>query len=190
MVAGPGPSNVDYWFAESDVWKEEKQRRWMPWRMNAGHLRRRMLRPDTDYSFPMISQGLADIIAEGGYGAIGSHGEHHGPDAHWEVWMAAAALGPLEALRVASLHGAFFLGAEEDLGSIRVGKLADLLVLDANPLDDIRNTAAIRYVVKGGIVYEGDTLDEVWPRERAFGEYYWVDEEALRQDVRGVGGGG
>ena len=190
VVAGPGPYNIEYWFAESDVWRDEKQRRWMPWRMNAGHLRRRMLRPDTDYAFPMIAQGLADIIAEGGYGAIGSHGEHHGPDVHWEIWMAASAMGELDALKVASLHGAHFLGAQDDLGSIREGKLADLLVLDANPLEDIRNTERIRWVVKGGVVYEAETLDEVWPRERPFGPYYWVDEDALRQDARPVGGGG
>jgi len=187
VVAGPGPQNIDYWFAESDVWRSEKQRRWMPWRMNAGHLRRRTLRPDTDYSFPMVAQGLADIIAEGGYGAIGSHGEHHGPDAQWEVWMAAAGMSELEALRVATLHGAWFLGADEDLGSIRAGKLADLLVLDGNPLEDIRATADIRWVVKDGIVYDADTLDEIWPEERPFGPYTWMDDDALRDDVRPVG---
>jgi Tol biopolymer transport system component len=186
VVAGPGPWNIEYWYAESDVWTDEKQRRWMPWRMNAGHLRRRMLRPETDYSFPLLAQGMADIIAEGGYGAIGSHGEHHGPDAHWEVWMAASALGPLEALRVASLHGAIFLGAQEDIGSIKEGKLADLIVLDSNPLDDIKNTADMLYVMKGGILYHADTLDELWPRERPFGPYYWVDEDAMRQDNRPV----
>jgi Tol biopolymer transport system component len=188
VVAGPGPANIDYWFGESDVWSQEKQRRWMPWRMNAGHLRRRMLRPDTDYSFPLIAQGMADIIAEGGYGAIGGHGEHHGTNAHWEVWMAASALGPMEALRVASLHGAYFLGAEADLGSLEVGKLADMLILEANPLDDIQNTALIRYVVKGGVVYEADTLDEVWPNQTPYGPYYWVDDDALRTDVRRIGG--
>ncbi|MDA1103387.1 MAG: amidohydrolase family protein [Gemmatimonadetes bacterium] len=188
VVAGPGPGNIDYWFAESDVWRAEKQRRWMPWRMNAGHLRRRMLRPDTDYSFPLIAQGMADIIAEGGYGAIGGHGEHHGTNAQWEVWMAASALGPLEALRVASQHGAHFLGAGQDLGSLEVGKLADLLILEANPLDDIKNTALIRYVVKGGVVYDADTLDEVWPQPTPFGPYYWVDDESLRNDTRRIGG--
>ena len=186
VVAGPGPWNIEYWYAESDLWKDEKQRRWMPWRMNAGHLRRRMLRPETDYSFPLLAQGMADIIAEGGYGAIGSHGEHHGPDAHWEVWMAASAMGPLEALRVASLHGAIFLGAQEDIGSLKAGKLADLIVLNSNPLDNIRNTADMLYVMKGGVLYQADTLDEIWPRERPFGPYYWVDEDALRQDNRPV----
>jgi Tol biopolymer transport system component len=186
VVAGPGPWNIEYFFAESDLWRDEKQQRFMPWRMLAGHLRRRTLRPVTDYSFPLIAQGLADIIAEGGHGAIGSHGEHHGPDAHWEVWMAASALGPLGALRVASLDGAYFLGADQDLGSIEVGKLADLLVLDANPLDDIRNTANMQYVMKGGILYDANTLDEVWPTNTPFGPYYWVDEDALRSDDRGV----
>jgi hypothetical protein len=186
VVAGPGPWNIEYWYAESDVWRDEKQRRWMPWRMTAGHLRRRVLRPETDYSFPLIAQGMADIIAEGGYGAIGSHGEHHGPDAHWEIWMAASALGPLEALRVASLHGATFLGAQEDLGSLREGKLADLIVLNANPLENIQNTADMLYVMKGGVLYDADTLDELWPRQRPFGPYYWADEDVQRQDDRPV----
>jgi Tol biopolymer transport system component len=182
VVAGPSAWNIEYFFAESDVWKDPKQRRFMPWRNLMGHLRRRMLRPETDYSYPLLAQGLADIIAEGGYGAIGSHGEHHGLAAHWEVWMAESALGPLGALRVASLHGAHFLGAQQDLGSLEAGKLADLIVLNANPLDDIRNTLDMRYVMKGGILYDAGTLDEIWPEKRPFGPYYWVDDAALRAD--------
>ena len=156
----------------------------MPWRQMMGHLRRRTLRPDTDYSFPLLAQGLSDIIAEGGYGAIGSHGEHHALGPHWEVWMLASAMEPIEALRVASSQGAHFLGVEDDLGSIEVGKLGDLLVLNANPLDNIRNTMDIDLVMKGGVIYDANTLDEVWPNNRPFGPYYWVDDDALRTDVR------
>jgi Tol biopolymer transport system component/imidazolonepropionase-like amidohydrolase len=186
VVAGPGPWNIEYWFAESDIWQDPKQRLWMPWRMNAGHLRRRTLRPETDYSFPLLAQGMADIIAEGGFGAIGGHGEHHGLAPHWEIWMAASALGNYGALEVASLHGARMLGAHDDLGSIEVGKIADLVVLDRNPLDDIRATADIRYVMKGGILYDGMTLDERWPERRPFGPHYWVDADAMRNDDRPI----
>ncbi|HEX7118867.1 MAG TPA: amidohydrolase family protein [Longimicrobiales bacterium] len=184
VVAGPGPWNIEYFFAASDVWRDAKQRRWMPWRMLAGHLRRRTLRPATDYSYPLLAEGLKDIIAAGGWGAIGSHGEHHAIAAHWEVWMLASALGPYGALDVASRHGAHFLGVSEDVGTLEPGKLADLIVLDSDPLEDIHNTLDMRWVMKGGILYDADTLDEVWPTATPFGPYYWVDEDALRDDVR------
>lgn len=134
----------------------------------------------------MIAQGLADIVAQGGYGAIGSHGQQHGIGSHWEVWMAASAMGPMGALEVASVHGAHFLGVSKDLGSITPGKLGDLMVLDANPLENIRNTAKIAYVMKAGRLWEASTLDEVWPEKKPFGEYYWVDRDALRSDDRPV----
>jgi len=103
--------------------------------------------------------------------------------------MYASALGNLGALRLASLDGARFLGAEKDLGSLEVGKLADLVVLGSNPLEDIHNTLDIRYVMQGGTLYDGSTLDEVWPEAKPFGEYWWVDPDALRTDDRPVGGG-
>jgi hypothetical protein len=186
IVGGTGPWNEEIFFQEKDLWKDPKLRRWMPWRQLVPHLRRRMLRPETDYSFGMISQTLADVVAEGGYGAIGSHGQQHGIGSHWEVWMAAAGSGAMGALEIASVHGAKFLGAEQDLGSIAEGKLADILVLNANPLDDIRNTEDMLYVMKGGVLHDADTLDEVWPESRPYGNYYWVDEDALRADERGT----
>jgi Tol biopolymer transport system component len=186
IVGGAGPWNEEYFWQESDVWKDEKARRWLPWRQLIPHTRRRILRPATDYSYPMISQGLADIVAQGGYGAIGSHGQQHGIGSHWEVWMAASAMGPMGALEVASVHGAHFLGVSKDLGTITTGKLGDLMVLDANPLENIRNTAKIAYVMKAGRLWEASTLDEIWPEKKPFGEYYWVDRDALRSDDRPV----
>jgi adenine deaminase len=100
--------------------------------------------------------------------------------------MAASALGNLGALDLASRHGAYFLGALEDLGTIEAGKLADLVVLNSNPLDDIRSTMDMLYVMKGGVLYEAETLDEIWPTDTPFGPYYWVDEDALRDDTRPV----
>ena len=71
---------------------------------------------------------------------------------------------------MASLHGARFIGMERDLGSLEVGKLADLMVLNANPLTNIRNTMDMLYVMKGGVLYDDETLDEVWPN----GEAVWA----------------
>ena len=60
------------------------------------------------------------------------------------------------------------------------------MVLNSNPLENIRNTTDIQYVMKGGRLYEGDTLDEIWPEQKPFGEYYWVNPEALQSDDRPV----
>ena len=186
VVAGPGAWSIEYWFQESDVWKDAKQRRWFPWRALVPHTRVRTLRPSTDYSYPLIAQAMADIIAEGGWGALGSHGEHHGLAPHWELWMGATALGSHGALEVASLHGARFLGADRDLGSLEVGKLADLVVLNGNPLENIRATADAHYVMKGGTLYDAMSLDQVWPHAVPFGPNYWVNADALQSNTRGT----
>jgi Tol biopolymer transport system component len=175
VVGGAGPWNEEYFFQESDVWRDPRQQLWMPWRQVIPHTRRRIHRPVTDYSFPFIAQGMADVIAQGGGGAIGSHGQAHGIGSHWEIWMVASAMGAHGALRVATLEGARFLGADQDIGSLEVGKLADLLVLNSNPLEDIRRTTDIRWVMQGGIVRDGMTLDEVWPSARPYGNRWWSD---------------
>ena len=185
-VGGPSAWNDEYFLAESEVWKNDKLRLWMPWQQLVPHSRRRMLRPDTDYSYPFLAQILADIIAEGGHGAIGSHGQQHGIASHWEVWMAASAMGPMGALELATNEGAYFLGAQNDVGSLTGGKLADLMVLNSNPLDDIRNTADILYVMKSGRLYDATTLDEIWPRQKPYGERPWINEDAWRSGPRGV----
>ncbi len=88
----------------------------------------------------------------------------------------------MEVLRVVTILGAESLGFERDLGSLEPGKLADLLVLDANPLDDIHNTDNIHFVVKNGVVYDGDTLDVLWPRQRTFPKFPWaIDDEEFEK---------
>jgi hypothetical protein len=184
VVAGPSAWSIEYWFQQSEVWKDPKQRLWFPWRMLVPQTRVRWLRPETDYSYPLVAQAMADVIAEGGWGAVGSHGEHHGIASHWEVWMGASALGNMGALEVASLHGARFLGVDKDLGSIEVGKLADLMVLNKNPLDNIRNTTDAQYVMKSGVLYDAMTLDQIWPRAIPFGPHYWVNDDELQSNVK------
>ncbi len=182
MVGGTGPWNEEYYYQREDIWKNEKMRRFLPWRQLIPHTRRRMLRPVSDYGFPLIAESLKDVIEAGGYGAIGSHGQIHGISSHWELWMTAAGMSNLKAIRVATHHGAYFLGMQDDLGSLEVGKIADLLVLNSNPLQDIENTLDMMYVMKDGKLYEAATLNQLWPEQKEYGPYYWVDEDALKSD--------
>ncbi len=129
---------------------------------------------DEEHVFPKHAVFLKDLIAAGGRVGVGSHGQLHGLGYHWEMWsMQSGGLSEHDMLRVATIIGAEAIGFQNDIGSIEVGKLADLVILERNPLDDIRNSNTIRLVMKNGRLYEGDTLNEVWPRERALPSYYW-----------------
>lgn len=185
LGAGPGPWDEEHFWLTEEVWQDAMQQRWVPWRHLAVH-RRGVLRPESDYSFALGAQALADVIAEGGCGSFGGHFQQPGLATHWHIWSAARAMSPYEALRTATLGGAEALGLQADLGSIEPGKLADLVVLNSNPLDAIENTADLRYVMKGGVLYEATTLDELWPRERSFGAYPWLQSEVFRMDDRSV----
>ena len=187
LVSGFGAWNEEYFWQESPVWQDPKQGKWIPWRQLIPHTRRFIMRPETDYSKDIVAQQIADVIAAGGYSAVGSHGQQPGLGSHWDVWMAAKATGNMSALEMASMHGAMFLGMDDDIGSITVGKLADLMILNANPLENIRNTANIRYVMKAGTLYDANSLDEIWPRARPFGDNYWYVPEMYRQSTKPIG---
>jgi len=188
LVSGYGPWNEEYFWQESPVWKDPKLQRWIPWRQLIPHTRRFIMRPETDYSKDVVAQTITDLVGLGGYSAIGSHGQQDGLGSHWDVWMLAKVAGPMTALEVASMHGATFLGMDQDIGSIKVGKLADLMVVNGNPLTDIRKTADLRYVMKAGVLYDANSLDQVWPNAIKFGDNYWVNPEMFRVDEKRVDG--
>ena len=90
-----------------------------------------------------------------------------------------------DVLRAATIVGAEGIGLRQDVGSIEIGKLADMVIMDANPLDNIRNTNTISYVMKNGRLYEGDTLNEVWPRQRTMTlPAFWNDLPVTAAGIR------
>ncbi len=172
-VSSPALRGQEYYLARGDLLNDPKQQRFVPWR-ELIHAKYYTFRPLADYAFPILAEGVADIVRGGGQAAIGGHGEWHGLDTHWDLWSEATALTPVEALEVATWKGASFVGLDNQLGSVTVGKAADLVVLNANPLEDITNTRKIRYVMKGGRLYDGETLDEIWPRPTPYGPRPWA----------------
>ena len=114
-----------------------------------------------------VIAAAAKIVRAGGRVCVGSHGAMQGISAHWDMWtMQSGGITNFEVLRAATLHGAEAIGYAQDLGSIEVGKLADLIVLVENPLEDLRNTNTIKYVMKNGELFEGDTLNQIWPQQK------------------------
>jgi Tol biopolymer transport system component/imidazolonepropionase-like amidohydrolase len=179
----PHAMNLDYWVTGKDHWKNDKLGNWVSWPRLAS---RRAFgpRPVEEMSMAFQAENARAMAEEGAFVTMGAHGEVDGLGMHFETWSYGLAATPLQALTSASLHGAHFLGLDRETGSLEKGKLADLMVLDANPLDDLRNTERIRYVMKAGVLYDASTLDEVWPNQKSYGHRPWALDGIRRQDTR------
>ena len=187
LVSFGGPFGENWFFTRENPHDDPKLRRFIPHAELDRVTRRRGAGVDAgpggwfreeEYVFRQHAEGVKAIVEAGGIAGVGSHGQLQGLGYHWELWaIQSGGLSGHDALRVATALGAEAIGLEGDLGSIAPGKLADLVVLDANPLDDIRNTNRIRYVMKNGRLYDADTLDETWPRSRPLGKPAWLGDE-------------
>jgi len=166
IVAYGGIMGENYWYQVSDVFRNERLLRFTPRGTLDARARRRMLVPEEEYYHVELAKTAKRIVDAGGKVQLGAHGQLQGLGVHWELWMLQqGGLTPLQSLRAATLWGAEYLGLQSQIGSIEAGKLADLVVLDANPLDTIRNSEKVNMVMKGGVLLN-ENLDEVWPREK------------------------
>lgn len=185
IVSYGGPFGENYFLTNENPYGDPKVQRFFPYEELASRARRRGQGAGgspgpggwflaEEYAFEGHAEVLKRIVEAGGRGGVGSHGQFDGLGYHWELWMmASGGMSNHDALRLATLVGAQAIGLDNDLGSIEAGKIADLVVLDGNPLQDLRATARVHQVMRGGRLYDGATLDEVWPLARPLQGLYW-----------------
>ena len=183
IVEYGGPWAENYWYENTDVIDDPKLNRFTPrHELEKKALRRPGWWAPSAWSFPLFAAQAAKIVAAGGRVGLGSHGQLQGLGAQWEIWnIASGGMPRHDVLRVATIFGAEAIGLGKYVGSLEPGKFADLQVLDANPLDDIKNTNTIRYVMKNGRLYDGNTLAEIWPRQKDVARLWWQEPDVATQ---------
>jgi imidazolonepropionase-like amidohydrolase/Tol biopolymer transport system component len=173
-VAYGGLDGEHYWYAHTNVWEEEPLARFVPRPVLDARSRRRETAPEGEWNHINQAKVAKDLLDAGVRVLLGAHGQREGLAAHWELWsFVQGGMTPHEALRAGTLAGAEYLGMERDLGSIEPGKLADLVVLDANPLANIRDSTKLRYVMANGRLYDPATMNEIAPNPRSRGKFWW-----------------
>jgi imidazolonepropionase-like amidohydrolase/Tol biopolymer transport system component len=162
IVSYGGMFGEEYWYQNTNVWENAKLQYFHPFGQLDARSRRRNMASNDDYFFVEVSKAGKALNDRGVLVNAGAHGQIDGIGLHWEIWnMQMGGMTNHQALRTATINGAKSLGLDGDIGSLQPGKLADLLVLDANPLANIRNTESVRYVMVNGRIYDASTLAQI-----------------------------
>lgn len=177
LVAYGAPWSENFYFETENTVGDTKLNKWIPNELLDTMIRRRpqWFIPE-EYGHTRIGKQVADIVHAGGRAELGSHGQLQGLGAHWDMWnLGSGGLTPHETLKVVTIFGAEALGMQQDVGSIEPGKFADLAILDANPLVNLRNSNTVRFVMKNGELYDADTLNTIWPAAKTLPKPFWWD---------------
>ena len=165
-----------YWYQHTNVWEKERLLTFTPRSIVDSRSRHRTKIPEEEYEIGhMLSAAAAKELHDRGVTVnIGAHGQLQGLAAHWEIWMfGQGGMSNHDALRVATINGARYLGMADHIGSIEPGKLADLIVIDGNPLENLYDTENVLYTMINGRLFDAATMNETGnhPRERL--PFWW-----------------
>lgn len=176
IVSYGGLSGEYYWYQHTNVWEKERLMRFTPRPVIDTRSRHRTMAPEEEYEngHILVSKSQKKLNDAGVTVNMGAHGQLQGLGAHWEIWMMTqGGMSPMEALRTATINPAKSLGLDQYVGSLKPGKLADLVVLDKNPLENIYNTESIKYTMVNGRLYDAETMNETGNYNKTPSPFYW-----------------
>jgi imidazolonepropionase-like amidohydrolase len=174
VVTFGGLAGDPYWRAHTNVFDQPILKRHLSPQQLAADNVRRSIAAEEDYVDDEAAREAHKLAKRGVPVAIGAHGQHDGIAAHWELWsFVRGGMSPVEALAAGTIMSARSLGMDKDIGSLEPGKLADLVVLDADPTQDIRNSEKVHRVMLGGRLYDPLTMNEVVTGTRTRAPYWW-----------------
>ncbi len=181
LIVNYGGLNGEYYYYQRDnVWENEKLLTFTPRGIIDGRSRHRTMVPQKEYeNGHILVSETANALSKAGVKVnMGAHGQIQGLGAHWETWMlAAGGMSNHEALKAATINGAEYIGAGNDIGSLKKGKLADILILSENPLEDIENTQSIEKVMVNGRLYDANTLNEIGNHPKDRMPFFWENNK-------------
>ncbi len=181
LIVTYGGVNGEFYFYQKDkVWENEKLLKYTPRSIIDSRSRHRTIIPEDEYEngHILVSKTVTDLANKGVKVNLGGHGQLQGLGSHWELWMLQqGGMSNMQALQAATINGANYIGAGNDIGSLKEGKLADLIVLDKNPLEDIRNSQTVKYTMVNGRLYDTDTMNEIGNHPKKRTKFWWENEK-------------
>lgn len=178
IVSYGGLMGEEYWYDRTEVWKNPRLLRYTPHEILDSRAIRRPTAPDDQYNHFEVAK-YAKVLNDKGVSVhIGAHGQREGLAAHWELWiMQQGGFSPWQALRSGTIQGAEYIGMDKHIGSIEVGKLADMVVIDGNVLKDLRRSEFVQYTILNGRVYEAATMNEMGSKTKRPPFYFEGDNK-------------
>ena len=182
LIVNYGGINGEYyWYDKTNVWENEKLLNFTPRALIDSRSRHRTKIPDQEYENGpiLVSQTVKRLSDAGVKINLGAHGQLHGLGAHWELWLLQmGGMSNFEALQAATINGAQYIGMDKEIGSLEEGKLADLIVLEKDPLEDISNSNTIIYTMVNGRLYEAENMNEIGNHPKERGAFYWENAKS------------
>ena len=177
LIVNYGGMNGEFeWYQKTNVWENKTLLKYTPRYIVDSRSRHRTMVPEEEYKNGHIltSETATALANEGVKVNLGAHGQLQGLGAHWELWMLQqGGLSNHEALKAATINGADYIGVSDELGSLEKGKLADLIKMDKNPLENIQNSNSVIYTMVNGRLYDVDTMNEIGNYNKKRGKFYF-----------------